>query len=71
MAISAQRDANRISALIATSNADGVTVLPVYVDSVTNRLLVQATISGSLTTTVASDGTTGAAVPASANYKGC
>lgn len=70
MAISAQRDANRISALIATSNADGVTVLPVYVDSVTNRLLVQATISGSLTTTVASDGTTGAAVPASANYKG-
>lgn len=70
MAISSQRDANRIPALIATSNADGVTVLPVYVDSVTNRLLVQATISGSFTVTVASDGATGSAVPASASYGG-
>jgi hypothetical protein len=44
----ASRDANSIAALLATSNADGQTTLPVYVDSATNRLLVQATISGSI-----------------------
>lgn len=70
MAISAPRDANRVPVLVGTSNADGTTPILAYVDSSTNRLLVQATISGSFSVTIASDGTTGSAVPASANYKG-
>src|SRR6185503_5030121 len=44
----AARDENSTTALLGTSNSDGQTPLPVYVDSATNRLLVQATISGSI-----------------------
>jgi len=43
----AVRDANYVPSLIGASNADGTTPLAVYVDSSTNRLLVNAT--GSLT----------------------
>ncbi len=66
----ASRDANRITTLLAVSNADGVTALPVYVDSATNRLLVNASISGSITASPASNGATGSAVPAQADYAG-
>lgn len=41
----AARDQNRVTALLATSNADGLTTLPVYVDSSTNRLLVDANVT--------------------------
>src|SRR3990167_3067824 len=41
------RDNNYVPAILGTSNADGITPLPPYVDSSTNRLLVNATISGS------------------------
>jgi hypothetical protein len=44
----AKRDGNRVPALLGTSNADGVTPIPPYVDSATNRLLVNATIAGSI-----------------------
>ena len=47
----AKRDGNSVTALLGTSNADGVTVLPVYVDSSTNRLLVNATITGAISAT--------------------
>lgn len=69
MAISLARDNNRITGIGATSNADGLTVLPVYVDSATNRLLVQATISGGGFSS-ASVGPTGSAVPTSADFIG-
>lgn len=39
----APRDENRVPAIIGTSNADGSTPLPVYVDSATNRLLISGT----------------------------
>lgn len=39
----APRDQNRVPAVIGTSNADGTTPLPVYVDSATNRLLTAGT----------------------------
>jgi hypothetical protein len=41
----APRDQNRVPAIIGTSNADGSTPLPVYVDSSTNRLLISGTSS--------------------------
>src|SRR5688572_25103565 len=44
----AKIDDNRNPTLIGVSNADGVTPLRLYVDSATNRLLVNATITGSL-----------------------
>lgn len=53
----AKRDDNGITVLIGTSNGDGVSTLPVYVDSATNRLLVNATITGTVTVTGSSGGT--------------
>lgn len=46
--ISSPRDNNRVPALIATSNADGVTPLVIFGDSVTNRLLTNTTVSGTV-----------------------
>lgn len=48
----AKRDLNYVPSLIGVSNADGETTLPVYVDPATNRLLVNAVLSGG----AASDG---------------
>lgn len=46
----ANRDLNRITTLIATSNVDGVTPVDVYADPITHRLLVDsATVSGTVT----------------------
>lgn len=42
----AKRDDNRVPSLLGVSNADGLTPLPVYVDSATNRLLVSSTGGG-------------------------
>lgn len=42
----APRDLNHIATLLGASNADGTTSLPVYVDSATNRLLVNTTGTG-------------------------
>jgi hypothetical protein len=42
-----KRDANRVPTILGLSNADGVTPLSPYIDSVTNRLLVSVT--GSVT----------------------
>lgn len=42
----AKRDNNRVPVIQGVSNADGTTPLTPYVDSSTNRLLVNATISG-------------------------
>lgn len=39
----APRDQNRVTTLIATSNADGTTPVPLWADPVTHRLLVDAT----------------------------
>lgn len=47
----AKRDNNSVTAMLGTSNADGVTPLPPYVDSSTNRLLVNATITGAISVT--------------------
>lgn len=41
----APRDSNMIPVILATSNADGTTPLVVYVDSATNRLLVDANVT--------------------------
>lgn len=65
-AINAPRDQNSIPALMATSNADGKTAIPVFADSVTNGLI----ISGTITATNPSVSATGAAVPASGTYIG-
>lgn len=43
----AKRDQNRVPVLLGTSNADGVTPIPPYVDAITNRLLVDLAASGS------------------------
>lgn len=54
----AQRDANYITTLLGTSNADGTTPLVVYVSSTTNRLLVDAITSSSTGASSVGDGTT-------------
>lgn len=36
----AKRDQNRIPVLIGVSSVDGITIVPPYVDPITNRLLV-------------------------------
>jgi archaellum component FlaF (FlaF/FlaG flagellin family) len=45
--ISLPKDANRITVIGGTSSADGVTVVAPYVDPITHRLYVNATVSGS------------------------
>lgn len=52
----AKRDNNGIATLIGVSNADGVTPLRAYIDSSTNRMLVNATITGTVTVTGAGAG---------------
>ena len=47
----APRDENRVTAFLGTSNADGTTTLPVYVDSATNRLLVTGVGGGGTSAT--------------------
>lgn len=42
------RDENRISTLIGTSNADGITPVSIYADPVTHRLLVQNNVSNGI-----------------------
>ncbi len=42
----APRDQNRIPTLLGTSNADGITPIPVYADPVTHRLLVDSVGGG-------------------------
>lgn len=44
----AKRDANRVATLLGVSNADGLTPLQAYIDSSTNRLLVNGLISGTV-----------------------
>lgn len=61
----ASRDGNRVPVLIGASNADGVTPLPVYVDSATNRLLVSTTGSSGGTSS-----TFGAAFPSTGTAVG-
>ena len=39
--MNAPRDENRITALLGTSQADGVTPIPIYADDSTNALLVE------------------------------
>ena len=41
----APRDENRITTLLGTSNADGITPVVLYADPVTHRLLVQLAVS--------------------------
>lgn len=50
------RDGNHVPGLIGTSNADGVTPVPIYADPITRRLLVNSTGGGSSGTTTV-DGT--------------
>lgn len=47
MSISAQKDANRIPALLATSSVDGVTVVAVVSNPVTHRLKTSDGATGS------------------------
>ena len=37
------RDDNRVTVLMAASSTDGVTPVPLYIDSVTNKLLIKST----------------------------
>lgn len=48
MAVSSPRDANFVPALIATSSTDGTTVVKVYADPTTHRLLVDLSALASL-----------------------
>lgn len=45
----AVRDGNRIASLLGASNADGTTPIVVWVDPTTHRLLVNATVTGTIT----------------------
>lgn len=45
---STPRDENRIPALFGSSSSDGKTPVILYVDPITNRLIVNATITGTL-----------------------
>lgn len=47
MAISVPRDENRVPALLATSNADGRTVVSVYAKASTHGLIVSDATTGS------------------------
>src|SRR3990167_5748768 len=44
----AKRDDNYITTLLAVSNIDGITPVVLYADPTTHRLLVSATLSGSV-----------------------
>lgn len=46
MSISSPRESNRVPAVVGTSNADGVTPINPWVDSVTHRWLVDVNASG-------------------------
>lgn len=55
----ARRDANRVTAVLGVSNVDGETPIIIYADPTTNRLLVNATITGTVTTTAGTEYTEG------------
>ncbi len=58
------RDENGVTGLLGASNVDGITPVIVYADPATNRLLVNATITGTVTTTAGTEYTEDAAAPA-------
>lgn len=66
MADRARRDVNRQPTLLGVSNADSESTVDLWADPSTHALL----ISGTVTASPASNGATGAAVPASADYEG-
>jgi hypothetical protein len=48
MTDNAKRDENRIATLLAVANDGSLTPVDVYVDAVTHRLLVNATVTGNI-----------------------